>query len=303
MKAKAAGRGQSLERYMVPVVRSTFRILEELSRTGALGVNEVTQRTGVSKSTVFRVLTTLTQLGYTVRNPDREYRITNALSALVSDTGITEALRLAALPWMLKLRDEFGETVNLGWLQLDRVTYIEVVPSEFALRLHERPGASVCVHASALGKAILAFSPEVVVDSLLRGRELQMFTRNTITDPEQMIAELHRVHEHGYAFDRGETSLLATCVAAPIIDARGVALAALSVSGPTSRFNPRANSPVIESLLIAASEISKQFRARALPASPADVANGSVEKRAKRPISGNTAGRISPDPRRRLTVG
>ncbi len=302
MKAKAAGRDHSLERYMVPVVRSTFRILEELSKAGALGVNEVTQRTGVSKSTVFRVLTTLTQLGYTVRNPDREYRITNALSALVSDTGITEALRLAALPWMLKLRDEYGETVNLGWLQLDRVTYIEVVPSEFALRLHERPGASVCVHASALGKAILAFSPEEVVDSLLRGRELQMFTRNSITDPEQMIAELHRAHEHGYAFDRGETSLLATCVAAPILDARGVALAALSISGPTSRFNPRANSPVIESLLIATSEISKQFRARATPSSPPDVANGSVEKRAKRPASSNMPGRISPEPRRRLTL-
>jgi DNA-binding IclR family transcriptional regulator len=302
MKAKAAGRDHSLERYMVPVVRSTFRILEELSKADALGLNEVTQRTGVSKSTVFRVLTTLTQLGYIVRDPDREYRITNALAALVSDTGITEALRLAALPWMLKLRDEYGETVNLGWLQLDRVTYIEVVPSEYALRLHERPGASVCVHASALGKAILAFSPEKVVDSLLRGRELQMFTRNTITDAEQMIAELHRVHEHGYAFDRGETSLLATCVAAPILDARGVALAGLSISGPTSRFTPRANAPVIESLLIATSEISKQFRVRDMPSSTPNVVNGSVQKLAKTPASKNTRGRIAPDPRRRLTV-
>jgi DNA-binding IclR family transcriptional regulator len=80
------------------------------------------------------------------------------------------------------LRDQFGETVNLGHMQLDKVTWLEVVPSEFALRLHERPGSGVCLHARALGKAI----------------------------PQDFMAELKRVREPGYAFDRGETSLQAT---------------------------------------------------------------------------------------------
>jgi DNA-binding IclR family transcriptional regulator len=253
----------SAERYMIPVVRSTFRVLEELSKAGALGLNEVTQRTSVSKSTVFRILTTLTRLGYIVRDSDRNYYVSHTLSGLVSEVATVEALRRAALPYMLRLRDECGETLNLGQLQVDKVIYTDVVPSEFALRLHERPGATVCAHASALGRAILAFSAPELVDGLLRGRELQMFTRNTITDPDELIVELRKVHERGYAFDRGEISLLATCVAAPIVDAHGMALAALSISGPTSRFNPRTNSPVIESLMIAAAEISKQFRHRA----------------------------------------
>jgi DNA-binding IclR family transcriptional regulator len=262
---------------MVPVVRSTFRILEELSKSGALALNEVTQRTGISKSTVFRILTTLTQLGYVVRDSGRSYYVSQAMGDLVTAEAGTEAIRRAALPQMLALRDQYGETVNLGQLEFDKVAYVEVVPSEYALRLHERPGATVCLHASALGKAILAFSDEELASSLILGRELQMFTRNTITDPEELRSELKRVRERGYAFDRGETSLLATCVAAPILNASGTAVAAISISGPTSRFNPRKDAGVIESLLKATSAISRQLRSR----SPV-VPNGARSKNGTR---------------------
>lgn len=264
------------EKYMVPVVRSTFRILEELSRSGALGLNEITQRTGISKSTVFRILTTLAHLGYIVRDTQRNYYVSHTMSDLVSSEAGIEAIRRAAMPFMLELRDRYGETVNLGHVELDKVKYVEVVPSEYALRLHERPGATVCLHASALGKAILAFSDEESAASLIRGRELQMLTRNTITEPEEVMAELRRVRERGYAFDRGETSLLATCVAAPILNGTGEAVAALSISGPASRFNPRKDSAVIESLLKAVADISRQLRAR----SP-------VEIREKRVVAAN----------------
>jgi IclR family acetate operon transcriptional repressor len=167
---------------------------------------------------------------------------------------------------MLELRDQHGETVNLGHLEFDKVTYVEVVPSEYALRLHERPGATVCLHASALGKAILAFSDEEFASNLIRGRELAMLTRNTITDPREFMAELKRVRERGYAFDRGETSLLASCVAAPIVNGAGSAIAAISISGPSSRFNPRKDSGVIEALLHATTAISRQLRAHPEPA-------------------------------------
>jgi DNA-binding IclR family transcriptional regulator len=244
---------------MVPVVQSTFRILEELSTTGALGLNEVTQRTGISKSTVFRILTTLTRLGYVVRDSSRCYYVSQAMGDLVSAEASVEAVRRAALPHMLDLRNQFGETVNLGRLEFDKVKYVEVVPSEYALRLHERPGATVCLHASALGKAILAFSDAEFAANLIRGRELTRFTRSTITDPQELIAELRRVRERGYALDRGETSSLATCVAAPI-ERSGAVIAAISISGPSSRFNPRKNRRVIESLLKAVGAVSRQLQ-------------------------------------------
>lgn len=253
-----------MDKYMVPVVKSTFRILEELTAAGALGLNEITQRTGIPKSTVFRVLTTLHALGYVIRDGKREYCNSPSLADLVGDQASTEVLRRAALPWMVKLRDESGETVNLGQLHLDKVVYIEVVPSEFALRLSERPGATVAPHASALGKAILAYSPPEVVDSLIRAQELSSLTRNTITQPAALRDELHRVRARGYAFDKGEISPLATCVGAPIVAGNGCALAAMSISGPTSRFKPRHGSQIIDSLLRATAEISQVLRQRSM---------------------------------------
>jgi IclR family acetate operon transcriptional repressor len=200
-----------------------------------------------------------------VRDVNRNYYIGPALGSLASDVSSVELLRNLALPFMLRLRDEFGETVNLGQLQLEKVIYLEVVPSEFALRLHERPGATIAAHASALVKAILAFSSPELVESLIRGRELPMLTRNTVTDPEELSQELRRVRERGYAVDRGEISAQATCISAPILDGHGMALAAISISGPTSRFNPRKEAPVIESLLMAVSEIGKQLRGGTAP--------------------------------------
>ena len=248
-------------KYRVPVVRSTFQILEELSRVDALGLSEITERTRIPKSTVFRVLSTLLEMGYVVRDERRNYAVSLALAQLGSNEGSSTTLRNLALPYMLELRNQHGETVNLGVLNLDKVMYAEVVPSEFALRLQETRGASVFVHASALGKAILANSPADLVDSLIRRRKLEIMTQNTISDPEEYVAELKRVKSAGFAFDRGETSLLACCVAAPVLDTNGTAVAAISISGPASRFNPRKDSPVIASLLHATGEVSSKLQA------------------------------------------
>ena len=263
MKPKTSQKASpATEKYMVPVVQGTFRILRELAKNGALSLHEVTQRTAISKSTVFRILTTLNELGYVVRDDARSYYISHALGELVSTEAHTDAIRRTALPHMLELRDTFGETVNLGQLEFDKVTYVEVVPSEYALRLHERPGATVSVHASALGKAILAFSEQDFAAGLLRGRDLPALTAETITDPDQLLSELKRIRERGYALDRGETSPLASCIAAPILNGYERAIAAISISGPTSRFNPRKDSPCVEGLLRAAKEISGQLRNR-----------------------------------------
>ena len=250
---------ENSEKYSVPVVRSTFRILEELSRSKSLGLREVTQSTGIPKSTVFRILSTLVSIGYVTRDLQRNYRISPSLSNLVSDEAITEELRRLALPLMQELRDQYGETVNLGLLHVDKVTYLEVVPSEFALRLQESRGASVPAHASALGKAILAFSPQDAVHNLLNSHKLERVTEHTISDQKEFLSELKRVQNAGFAFDRGEGSMLAVCIGAPILHARGHAIAAMSISGPASRFNPKKDAPVVRSLIKGTTELSRAF--------------------------------------------
>ena len=246
-------------KYSVPVVRSTFLLLEELSRAGSLELKDLTKRTKLPKSTIFRILTTLAECGYVVRDSLRSYRISPSLGQLITEDTTGDTLRTLAHPHMLELRDRYGETVNLGVRRLDKVTYLEVVPSEFALRLQESRGSSVPAHASALGKAILAFTPIDQVEGLVRGHRLDVVTPNTISNADDFLAELKRVRKERFAYDRGEGSLLAVCVGAPILDARGQALAAMSISGPASRFNPKKDSAVITSLLTAVAEISKSL--------------------------------------------
>ena len=258
-KKQAGTKAAPSGKYSVPVVRSTFQILEELSRAELLGLREVTQTTGIPKSTVFRILSTLVDLGYVTREASRNYRISPSLGLLVSDGAANEALRRLALPLMLDLRDKYGETVNLGVQHSDMVTYLEVVPSEFALRLQESRGASVPAHASALGKAILAFSSPDVTQELVRGHKLKSVTEHTISDPDTFLQELKRVRTAGVAFDRGEGSMLAICIGAPILDANGTAIAAMSISGPASRFNPKKDSPVIASLVKSTTELARAF--------------------------------------------
>lgn len=248
---------EAASKYHVPVVRSTFLVLEQLARSEPLGLKEVTAKTGIAKSTVFRILNTLVHMGYVIRDADRNYHISPVLGRLANEHASGETLRSLALPHMLELRDSYGETVNLGLQHFDKVTYLEVVPSEFALRLQESRGASVPAHASALGKAILAFSPTNVVDQFVHGYPLEGITPNTITRPEDLLSELKRVRTAGFAFDRSEGSMLAVCIGAPILDGQGNAIAAMSISGPASRFNPRKDSPVIASLLKATAAVGQ----------------------------------------------
>lgn len=244
-------------RYLVPVLQSAFRLLEEVSRAGSLPLNEAVLRTGIPKSTVFRVFSTLQHLGVLIRDEaDKSYRLGYGVPGLLTAGEDLETLRRAALPSMIRLRDEFGETVNLGKLQHDKVVYLEVVPSESALRFSERPGATVAVHASALGRAILAFSPATLVDSLICGRPLAALTEHTITDETKLRAELAQVRRRGYSVETEESSLQATCLGAPILNAHGEAVAALSLSGPIHRFRPQKDKKVVAALRKAAVEIS-----------------------------------------------
>lgn len=248
-------------RYLIPVVQSTFKIITELAHGHPLSLNDATQRTGIPKSTAFRVLATLQHLGVVVRGPEKKYRLGRVLNELARETSMTETLRRIALPHMLKLRDLFGETVNLGELQYDKVVYVEVVPSEYALKLSERPGATVWALSTSLGRSILAFSLPEMVDTLVGKRKLPALTQYTITNPKKLKQELERIREHGYAVECEESALHATCVGVPILDRQGTAVSGLSISGPTHRFHPVENKKVVIALLDTARAIEREFHA------------------------------------------
>jgi IclR family acetate operon transcriptional repressor len=157
------------------------------------------------------------------------------------------------------LRDDFGETVNLGVLDGGSIRYVDVRESRERFRLAERIGGSDRLHSTALGKAHLAFLPPDRVRSLLKECGMPKQTEHTLTTVSALKADLQKIRSLGYALDRQESMLGAFCVAAPILDANQAPVAALSISGPATRFNETKLPAVSRSLTAAATAIQEKL--------------------------------------------
>jgi DNA-binding IclR family transcriptional regulator len=138
---------------------------------------------------------------------------------------------------MRELLDRFQETVNLGVLEENAVVYVEILESLKAFRTAARVGGRDLPHATAIGKAMLAFLPEKDVERMAADTGLPKRTENTISALPRLKEELAGVRQRGYAVDFEETEVGACCVGAPIFDHRGEVVAAISISGPAFRFS------------------------------------------------------------------
>lgn len=219
--------------YSVRAVERVCLILSRLQETvDGITLNEVISTTGLPKSSAFRYLWTLENNHYIERGDDSLFRL--GLAFLGMQSRHLEILRERAQPILERLRDEFGETANLGLLDRDRVIYIDIVESRRGVRLAAGPGDHDPLHSSALGKAIASRLPKERVREILTATGLPRQTDNTITTVEHFAEELDKVRRLGYAIDDRENEEDGRSVAAPLLATR--LPAAISVSGPSSRF-------------------------------------------------------------------
>jgi IclR family transcriptional regulator, acetate operon repressor len=153
---------------------------------------------------------------------------------------------------MVRLRDDLGETVNLGVLDGDRVVYLEIIESPKSMRLAARPGDRDHLHCTALGKAIAAeLEPETLL-SLLGDEPLQRRTDTTIVERDALQNELSRVAAVGYAIDEEENEVGGRCVAVVL---PGLSTAAISLSAPTARLSRSELGEIAETLKQCAASI------------------------------------------------
>ena len=244
---------RSKEIYYIEVLGKALKVLDVFVQLEKprLTLQEVTERSKLSKNTVFRILYTLAEHGYVVKHAT-EYEL--AATRLQR-----RDLRTIAGPYMDQLREQFDETVNLGTLDGSQIRYIEVRESHARFRLAERIGGTDYLHCTALGKSHLAFLPWKVAAALLKQSGLPRLTVHTITSAAAMRDEFATIYQQGYAVDKEESMLGAYCVGVPILDSGGAPVAALSVSGPTTRFNETALPRVSQALLEAAAEIGRSI--------------------------------------------
>ncbi len=246
----------------VRVLHKMLDILETIkSAQSGLRLADLARALELPKATVYRILTTLEARGYLDRGADGSYRVARKLFDLQRPVPVEQVLNQAAPPFMERLAASCKETVNLGILDAGEVVVISTVESPQAVRMTSKVGNRRHLHATALGKVLLAGMPDKEIPRLIRLKGLPRLTPNTLVTRSALVAEIAQVRQQGYAIDNQENEMEGRCIGAPVRGPDGRVLAALSISGPVFRMDlARAQSLVAELQKVCAA-ISQGIRA------------------------------------------
>jgi IclR family transcriptional regulator, acetate operon repressor len=232
-------------------VLDVFDVLRAHPRGSSLA--QVARAAGLPRSSAFRYLATLEARDYVERDgAGGAYRLG---SAFADDGPRLRALSDAARPLLEALRDRFQETINLGVLEGNGVSYLEVLESPMAMRFAARRDDRDHVHSTSLGKALMAQLPDGDVLRILEAAGMAAVTPRTITDPDEFLRQLATVRKNGFAVDYGENEEHGGCVAVAIVGAD--VPAAISLSAPIARLSPAAIEEIASALQETAARVAR----------------------------------------------
>ncbi|MBY8863181.1 IclR family transcriptional regulator [Nocardia sp. CA2R105] len=205
----------------------------------AVGLSELARRTGLAKATVHRIAQDLVTARLLAASP-QGYRLGRGLFELGMRAAAERTMLEVAVPFLQDLFARTRETVHLGVLDGDEVVYISKIGGHRQARSPSRIGGRMPLYCTAIGKTLLANSDQATIARILAG-PLPRRTPRTIVAPGLLRAHLEQVAEQGVAYEYEESTLGIVCVAAPVLSADDQPLAAISVTGPATRFRPDAH--------------------------------------------------------------
>jgi IclR family acetate operon transcriptional repressor len=243
-------------------------ILSVLAEAGGIGLSALAQRLDQAPATVYRALITLEGHGMAELDPATQAwhvgpRAFLIGSAFLRRSSVVERAR----PVLRALMETTGETANLGIARGDEVLFLSQVETHASIRAFFPPGTVSPLHASGIGKALLAHFDEARLAAYLGRTRLEGFTPATLTDPAALRADLAATRSRGYALDNEERTEGMRCVAAAVLDAFGEPVAGISVSGPAARLTEAAAAHIGGRVAEAAARLSEGLGAR--PGTPA----------------------------------
>lgn len=216
-------------------------ILDLLGERGSLTFAEIAAELELPRSSAHALLRTMERRHY-LRHDDASssFRLGSRIWELARSRHELEDLRALIKPLMNELVEKTGETVQLATLEDLSAVYLDVSESPHPVKLTSRPGARLPAHTSAIGKTLLAELDADELERRLDGVELERLTEHTITTKSDLIEALRTVRERGYGSDDEEFAIGLRCIATPIRDSDGQAVAAVSVSMPAPRYSREA---------------------------------------------------------------
>jgi len=224
--------------YSVKSLARAIKVLECFSiQQPELGVTEIAKMLNMQKSTVHNILSTFQKAGYVSQNPKtNKYFPGFKLLHLSYIVNHHLGFRDMFFPYLKRIAEASHETCYFGLLNEDEVLYIESVYPVGQHKTRNILGEHAPLYCTGLGKAMLAFLPEDEIERIL-SLPMKAYTSFTLTDPEALRLNLREIRENGYAVDNMEHEFGVRCVALPVFGAGGSVIGAVSVSGPSPRFD------------------------------------------------------------------
>jgi IclR family acetate operon transcriptional repressor len=230
--AVGAGHTQALSRGLA--------VLEALAATeGGATLTAIAASVALPVPTVFRLLNTLAELGYVQQEPAGEWLVGVRAFRVGAAFLDHRNLVVRAYPFLKRLMESSGETTNLAVIEQGEAVFVEQVQCRELMRMSTKLGARAPLHASGVGKAMLAAMDPRAIDAALGRRVLRHHTPHTITDRAALLQELAVTRERGWSLDAEEHAEGLCCVASVLWDEYGEPWAAISLAGPTSRISPQ----------------------------------------------------------------
>jgi len=247
--------------YIVPNLDRALSIIEVLAEhPEGMTIKHIVQTMSLPKSSVFRILLTLAERNYAMRDEKTGRYVLSARLLWLAHRAVGEHNVVEkALDQMRDLRDLHKETVCICTLLGDQLVVLEQVlglhPFKFTLDV----GMHAPLPCNAPGKVLLAFVPDERREALLKNMELKRYTPNTVVSMEELRRELEEIRRVGYAEDRGEMIEGAHCISAPVLDRHRFPVAAIWTTGPSDRLPLSSFSKIAPSVMECAKQISRRL--------------------------------------------
>lgn len=233
---------RSKSEYVIQTVTNAMRLLETFHQADELGVTELSRRLDLHKNNVFRLLATLEEKGYVEQCADSDrYRLASGCLELGAAFSRSRSLCRQARPILERLAAESRESAHLAQLSGFDVVHLDGEEPAQLVRTGARVGVRLPAYCTALGRALLAYADPALWERFdrecVQRGGLEARTRATTTDRDKFFEELRNVSAQGYATDLEECEVGLCCTAAPVYDASGTVVGALSISGPSVRLD------------------------------------------------------------------
>ncbi|MHA7775353.1 HTH-type transcriptional regulator BhcR [Roseibium sp. M-1] len=241
-------------------------VFEHLSTQSGVSLSALSEQMGESTATLYRILFTLEARGLVEFDAAQQLWHIGPGAFIIGARFLRRtSLVERARPILRSLMERTGETANLGVAQADQVLFVSQVETHESIRAFFPPGTLSPLHASGIGKALLAFMDRDQCARILKQSERVRFTEHTLCDADQLRTDLEAIRERGYSIDGEEKNLGMRCIAAPVFNHYGEAVAGLSVSGPTSRVSPERIEPFAEAVKAAAASLTAALGGEVAP--------------------------------------